>query len=117
MGQHAGQLRPQGDEEGFVLFVVAALVRLLHHQDAQHAPLVDDRHSQEAGVALFPGLGEIEETGVGVCLLQVKRLLAFGHQADEALTRFEDDLPHRLAVQADGFHQHQFIVLGIVEIE
>ena len=84
MRQHPRQLRRHGDQEGFVLIIIAALFGLLNNQYAQHVSLVNNRHTQKTGVALFSGRFKIAELWVGLGVLEVKRLAALGHQAHQA---------------------------------
>lgn len=47
MGDHPGQLRTHGHEEGFFTFIELAALFLLDDQYADNAAVVDDRCAEE----------------------------------------------------------------------
>ncbi len=116
MGNHAGQLRAHGDQEGFLALVELAPLFLLNDQNAHHPSMVNDRHAEERGVALFSGLGEIAESGMRRGIFQIDRLLAGTDIADQTFVGSQADDTHRALVQTFGGHQHVAGRVGIKQI-
>ncbi|MCY1423940.1 hypothetical protein D9M71_396680 [compost metagenome] len=117
MGDNAGELRAHGHEEGFFALVELTALLLLHHQYAHHPAVVDDRRTEEGGEALFTGFGEVAVTGVVGGVLEVQRLLAGTHQADEAFVGCHADLADGALVQALGGHEHEAVGLRVQQVD
>ncbi|MDT4819800.1 hypothetical protein FQZ97_529260 [compost metagenome] len=117
VGDNASQLRAHGDEEGFLALVELAALLLLHHQDAHHPPVVDDRGAKEGGETLFTGFGEVAVTGVIGGVLEVQRLFAGAHQAHQAFVGGHADLADGALVQALGGHEHETVGLRVQQVD
>lgn len=117
MGDNAGELRTHGDEEGFFALVELAALLLLHHQNAHHPTVVDDRGAKEGGETFFTGFGEVAITGVIGGVLEVQRLLAGTYQADEAFVGCHADLADGALVQALGGHEHEAVGFRVQQVD
>jgi hypothetical protein len=80
-----GELGGQGDEESFFALVEAPHISLLHDQNAQHVPVVDNRHAEEGVERLFADFGHVVEAAMLAGILQVYRLSPLRNQGGQAL--------------------------------
>ena len=117
VGQHSRQLRAEGDKEGFLTFIETALLVLLDDQHPEHATLMDDGDTEEAGETLLSGLLEITELGMCGRILEVERLFSERHHPDQALATCQTDLPHRRRAQTDGVLEHEAIAFRCQQID
>gem|GEM_PF-6980252 len=111
MDDAAGKLGGQGDKEGFLVAGEAAFVAILHHQHPEHLAAQQDRGAEEGVVRLLADVGDVLVTGVARGVVEVERLGALGHQADQPLVHGQGDPTDRGPGQALGRHQHKLRIL------
>ncbi len=107
MCDHGRQLRGHRDQEGFFAFVEAAPLGLLNHQHAEHIALVNDGCAEEGVEGFLAQALQQLEAGMALGVLEVDRLLALGHQADQAFTRRQARRSHLQRVQTLGSAKHE----------
>ena len=117
MGDNAGELRAHGDQEGFLAFVELAALLLLHHQHAHHPPMVDDRCTEEGGVAFLAGLGKVAVAGMAGSVFEVQRFFAATDQADQTFAGRHADLADGALVEAIGGHQHETVGFRVEQVD
>jgi len=117
VGNNARQLRTHGHEEGFFALIELAAFLLLDDQNPDHSSVVDDRCSQERGIALLTGFSKVAITRVIGGVFEVQRLFTGAHQADQAFVGRHADFADRALVQALGRHQDKTIGLWIKQID
>ena len=116
MGDGAGQLGRQGEEEGDLAIGEGAGVDLPYHQYPQHLAVLDDGHAEKTFVLDLAGLVGEEVAAVARCIGQVDRLRPFADQADQAPVIGQADLAHGLRAQTVGGHECVFAPLEIGQV-
>ena len=116
MRHHTGELRRQRDEKRFFAFVETAPVALLHHQHAEHAPLLDDRHAEERVERLFADLGQIVEVRMTRRVFEVERFGAGADQRDQSLAAFQIEVSDSVLVQPFGGDEEEAVARRIHEV-
>ncbi|MNQ77837.1 hypothetical protein D3C85_927280 [compost metagenome] len=117
MGDNARELGAHGHQEGFFALVELAPLLLLDHQHAHHLAVVDDRRTEEGGITLLAGFGEVAVARVFGGVLQIERLLAGADQADQTLVGRHADLADGALVQAVGGHQDEAVALRVEQVD
>ena len=110
VGDNAGQLSRNGNQEGFFTLVKAARTfPLLNNKNTKNPAMVNDRNTQERAETLFASLRKVTIAGVGWSIFKVDRLLPGANQTNQALGISQADLPYCLLVQA--FRGHQYVAI------
>ncbi len=113
VGNDSGQLRTHGNQEGLFALIELAALLLLDHQYAHHPAVVNNRHTQEGGIALFASLGKVAETGVRCRIFEVDRLLTGTDVTDQTLAGAQGNGTDGILVETFGRHQHVATDFGI----
>ena len=100
MGNGARQLRCQRDQEGLFLVTKATQFLLPDNQHAKDLAMLDNGHTQEAVKPLFAGLAGKPVAGMGRCILEIHRFLAFTDHADDAFMQIEAHIANCILVQS-----------------
>ena len=117
MGNHPGQLGRHGNQKGFFVLIKAALFYLLHHQDTQVFPMMDDRHTQKGGETFLASLADVMKIGVGSGIFQIDGLFSLANLTDQPFTVSQSHLTDRSSIQSFRRHEGVGGFFRIVQID
>ena len=113
VGDSAGKLRRQCQQQVDLVILEAPWGLLTHHQHAENLASLDDRRTEKAVVPGFAGLRHEHIALVARGIVQVERLCTLAYQAHKTSKKGQSHLAHGLLAQPVGSHQH---VLAGIEI-
>ena len=84
MGDGTRELRRERDQERHFLLTEFPVLTLTHHQHAEHLAILNDRNPEKPVVGLFACFHDEQVLRMTGSVIQVDRLLAVSHHADQA---------------------------------
>ncbi len=116
MRDGSGQLRGQGNQEGFLLFRKAAVLALPDDQHPEHGTVLDNRHTEEGMIGVFARLTRKTITRMAGCIFNIDRLFTLTDHAHQSFTQTETHPTYRILSQAFRGTQDILPVLNILQI-
>ena len=111
------QLSARGRQHPHIVFAERPGIGRLDDQHALQHAAVDDRHAEECGVRVLPGLLEILETRMPRRVFDNDGADLLGHQAGQTLGDAHAHPAHTFLAQADRGGQHQRRPIGFEQID